>query len=127
MPDQFPVRVLLVEDDDDISMFVGRTLQREGCTVVSVRDGRQALAQLARDSSYDVILLDLRLPFVHGSEVYDELCSRAPELLRRIVFITAADDVSELEFLGKVPNRRLTKPFPLDAIRNVVAEVARAA
>lgn len=127
MLDRSPVRVLVVEDDDDISMLVGRTLQREGCIVVSVRDGRQALVQLARDPSYDVIVLDLCLPLVHGTEVYAVLKARAPELLERIVFITAAEKAEDLEFLGKVPNRRLTKPFTLHAMREAVAQVARAA
>jgi CheY-like chemotaxis protein len=127
MPDRLPPRVLVVEDDDAISALIGRTLQREGCVVISVRDGQQALVQLARDPSYDVIVLDLCLPLLHGTEVYAALRTRSPELLDRIVFITAAERSEDLDFLGSVSNRRLTKPFSLRAVRDVVAEVARAA
>lgn len=65
------MRVLVVEDLEDLAVAIGAGLRREGMAVDVVLDGNDALAHLAVNR-YDVVVLDRDLPGVHG----DEVCRR---------------------------------------------------
>jgi DNA-binding response OmpR family regulator len=65
--------ILLVEDDSDLVELVTHWLERDGYTVRSTADGRDALAQLAADPLPDLVLLDVMIPHVTGFEVLQKL------------------------------------------------------
>ena len=65
------MRVLIAEDDDRLARAVTAGLRRRGMTVDVALDGGNALDRLA-GNAYDVVVLDLDLPGVHG----DEICRR---------------------------------------------------
>lgn len=60
-----PLRVLLAEDDRVSGIAARRHLEKTGCTVTLVTDGRQALDALRRDE-YDVVLMDVHMPVLDG-------------------------------------------------------------
>ena len=62
------MRVLLVDDDEDVQQILGRYLQQDGHDVVPARNGAQALGAIA-EGSVDVAVLDLTLPDLDGFEV----------------------------------------------------------
>src|ERR1700722_8099233 len=82
------MRLLLVEDDPKLADFVARSLRAERLTVGMVADGGEALSDI--DShEYDLLLLDLSLPRVSGSEVLRLVRRSNPTL--PILILTARD------------------------------------
>ena len=60
-------KILLVEDDSSISMGLKFCLEQEGFDITNVSDGESALKE--SKENYDLILLDLNLPDMHGFEI----------------------------------------------------------
>ena len=113
-------RILVVEDDDSIRLITELALVSAGHEVRAAATGYEALEHLTRESA-DLILLDLRMPLMDGTEFareYRERAGAAP-----IVVLTAATEraVSRKELSA---SRYLEKPFDLDELLRVVDEVA---
>ncbi len=64
--------ILVVDDDADVRLLLGRMLERAGYAVVEAEHGRAALARLA-EVTPELILLDLMMPEMDGFEFLDEL------------------------------------------------------
>jgi DNA-binding NtrC family response regulator len=62
------MRVLVVDDDDDIRTFLASVLAKQGITLMTAGSGAEAMAVLGREA-FDVVLLDLRLPDASGLDV----------------------------------------------------------
>ena len=72
---------------------------------------------------FDVIISDLMMPVKTGVEFYAELSEQAPRLLDRIIFLTGgAFTVKAREFLDRVSNPCLDKPFDTQRLRALVNE-----
>lgn len=103
------MRILLVEDEQKVSTFVSRGLAAERFAVDVARDGKSGL-ELAQTYHYDLIILDLMLPGMDGTEVLKRL--RKSNLQVPVLILTARDSVTD-----KVGNFEagaddyLTKPF----------------
>src|SRR5205085_3889391 len=80
------MRVLVADNDDRVRRSAHGLLGRWGCVVETARDGKEALA-LARLSTYDAILADIRLPDIGGYEVYRRLREAQPRA--RVILMTA--------------------------------------
>lgn len=72
------VRILVVDDEDVVRRSFVRTLASERCTVEVATDGEQALQKL-REQSFDVVLLDLRMPGLGGMAVLKAIKAEWPE------------------------------------------------
>ncbi|WP_224369124.1 two-component regulator propeller domain-containing protein [Hyalangium versicolor] len=121
-------RVLVVDDDPLVSSALRRTLSREHDVEVVV-SSRRALEMLSSSqASYDVILCDLMMPEMTGMELHAQLAKAAPQQAERMVFVTGgAYTPAAQEFLERVPNPRLEKPFEPENLRARVREwVAKA-
>ena len=114
-----PRRALVVEDDEGILNLTLTVLRRQGFDVVGARDGREALDLLRADDRYVVIVLDLVLPHVGGTEVIAYLRAHMPATLRRVVVITAAPK-SRVEGISEEICVVLRKPFDLEALIRAV-------
>jgi DNA-binding response OmpR family regulator len=103
------VRLLVVEDEAELAAVVSAGLAQEGFAVDVARDGPQAL-ELAADGSYDVILLDLRLPGISGYDVARQL--RAREDWTPILVLSAKDgEYDQADALDLGADDFLAKPF----------------
>ncbi len=103
------MRVLVVEDLEDLATAIGTGLRREGMAVDVALDGSDALGHLAA-TRYDVVVLDRDLPGVHGDEVCRRLVAERSE--SRILMLTAASTVKErVNGLGLGADDYLPKPF----------------
>jgi two-component system NtrC family sensor kinase len=113
-------RVLVVEDDLAIRDLIVRVLTRSGIQTDTASDGTVALQQL-RNTRYDAVVCDIKMPNLNGIQFYHMLNESLPELARSVVFISG-DTVSPAtrEFLGQVQNNFLEKPF---GTRELVAAV----
>jgi ligand-binding sensor domain-containing protein/signal transduction histidine kinase/CheY-like chemotaxis protein len=114
-------RVLVVDDDPLVSSALRRTLARDHEVEVVV-SSRRALELLASPKGgFDVILCDLMMPEMTGMELHAQLAATSPELARRMAFITggAYTPVAK-EFLERVDNPRVEKPFDPEKLREQV-------
>jgi CheY-like chemotaxis protein len=84
-----PRMVLVVEDDEPTRALLAAIVTRNGMRAVPAADGQCAL-DLLRGASYDAVLLDLLLPLVSGLEILAYLFANTPDMLMRVVVVTAA-------------------------------------
>src|SRR5262249_46149823 len=85
---------LLLVDDNEISRdFLSRRLQRQGYTVTTAGNGRDALA-LINSETFDIVLLDLDIPLVSGLEVLRQTRQRFKPIELPIVVITSQQEAS---------------------------------
>ncbi len=103
------MRILLVEDEDKVSRFVSRGLAAERFAVDVARDGRQGL-DLAQTYQYDLVILDLMLPGLSGSELLRKI--RRGNSQVPVLILTARDAVSDkVGHFEAGADDYLTKPF----------------
>lgn len=106
-------KILLVEDEKLMSMFVEMELNHEGYKVDLAYDGRDGLNK-AEENQYDLILLDIMIPGLNGIEV----CRRIRQTsLVPIIMLTAKSDISDKVLgLDVGANDYLTKPFAIEEL-----------
>jgi signal transduction histidine kinase/BarA-like signal transduction histidine kinase len=112
--------VLLVEDERALALAVSEALMDAGLEVDHAGDGEEALARV-RQSSYDLVICDLKMPKVDGMALYRAIAAASPVLARRVIFVTGDVAGADTErFLEESGCRWLAKPFRLaDLLRNV--------
>jgi CheY-like chemotaxis protein len=118
-------RILVVDDEAPLVEVVRRILRAEH-EVATSQSARDALERIEAGERYDVILCDLMMPHMTGMELYTELSRVAPEQAARMVFLTGgAFTAGAREFLDRVPNQRLEKPFEPQQLRATVNDRLR--
>lgn len=123
--DASPRRVVVIDDEASIRRALSRLLGRD-YGVTALASGREALALFAQDASFDAVLCDVMMPDMTGMQVHAWLVEHAPALAARVIFITGGAFTPNAEaYLAKVDNPRVDKPYDADALRQVVAGVAR--
>jgi two-component system, OmpR family, copper resistance phosphate regulon response regulator CusR len=85
-------RILIAEDEDRIVSFLEKGLNAGGYSTVAVGTGHDALA-LARDDSFDLLLLDLGLSGMNGHEVLRSMRARGETM--PVIILTARDGVDD--------------------------------
>jgi DNA-binding response OmpR family regulator len=117
------MRILLVEDERKVASFVARAL-REESYAVDISDTGPGGLELALGTSYDAILLDIRLPGLTGIEVCSELRQKGIET--PILMLTARTLVEQrVEGLDAGADDYLTKPFVVAELRARVRALIR--
>ncbi len=112
--------ILLVEDDVDIGeVFVQVITQETPYQAVLVADGIEALHAVA-DITPNLFILDYRLPYMNGLELYDRL--RAIEALEKVPAIMMSADLPQQE-LHKRKMLGIHKPIDLDEFLQVIEEI----
>lgn len=117
-------KILIVEDEDSILMALEDDLSMEGYAVTGERDGARALERV-RESSFDLIILDLMLPGLDGLEVCKRL--RAEGNPTPILMLTAkSQEVDKVLGLELGADDYVTKPFsPRELLARVKALLRR--
>ncbi|CDX01066.1 winged helix family two component transcriptional regulator [Desulfitobacterium sp. LBE] len=117
--------ILIIEDEEKIARFVELELGYEGYNVTKAFDGRTGL-ELAETGRFDLILLDVMLPKLNGTEVLRRIrrTSAVP-----IIMLTARDSVMDkVSGLDSGANDYITKPFAIEEllarIRNALRNTA---
>lgn len=102
-------RILLIEDETTLSLLLHERLEKEGYSVTTCRDGEHGMAQ-AISGTFDLLLLDIRLPGRNGFDVCRDLrrhCINVP-----ILMLTARGDVKDrVKGLKLGADDYLAKPF----------------
>jgi len=116
------LRVLVIDDEPALAAMIVRLLEGD-CFVdvaIKARDGLERLLRAA--PPYDVILCDLMMPDLTGMDLFAEVARRDASLEDRFVFMTGgAFTPRAADFLARVKNRRLEKPFDRVALQAAVA------
>ena len=117
------MRVLVVEDDEQVAGSLRRGLQELGMTVDTVGDGVEALAA-AEAASYDVIVLDVMLPGHDGYEVAQTL--RRRRVGSRVLMLTGRTAVDDrVQGLDAGADDYLAKPFALKELAARIRALTR--
>jgi PAS domain S-box-containing protein len=118
-------RVLVVDDEPAVGFAIRRILSHDDVTVVT--SANDALDLLAAGKDFDVVLSDLMMPGVSGMELYREIVKVRPNIAPRVVFLTAGAFTPEAhKFLDHVANKRMTKPFDSNELRDMIHKFAGA-
>lgn len=105
------MRVLLIEDDQALSLGVQRALEREGWRVDALADGRKALTA-GLDGEHDLAVLDLGLPGCDGMEVLQHW--RGQGVRMPVLLLTARDELADrVKGLDAGADDFLAKPFDI--------------
>ena len=126
-PSSLPrLTILLVDDEISIANALGRLLRRDGHTVETAANGRQALAKL-QERTYDLILSDWRMPELDGPGLYQALAQQYPHLCQRTIVFTGDTMSPEVyAFFAEHDVVRLTKPVTMTAVRRAIAQTLHA-
>ena len=117
-------RILLVDDEHSVQKLLAYPLRKEGYEVVSALDGREALDRI-RDSSFDLIVLDVMMPRVDGFEVCRQV--RARSAVPIIMLTAKAEEIDKVLGLELGADDYITKPFSVREFRSRVKAVLRRA
>ena len=112
-----PARILVVDDEESILQFVSYNLRKEGYDVTTAPDGDRAL-ELAEQSDFDLVVLDIMLPGTDGYEVCRRLRTMGDT---PVLFLSARDtELDKVVGLELGGDDYLAKPF---GVRELVARV----
>ena len=118
-------RILIAEDERNLVAFLEKGLRAAGYVTTAVGDGPSAIA-LARDEDFELMILDLGLPVLDGTEVLRTLRAQGRKL--PILILSARDDVRDkVAGLQLGADDYLTKPFEFDELLARVQVRLRAA
>lgn len=112
-------RVLIVDDEPFVARALSRTLAEH--SVVSVQSAKEALALLA-SQPFDVVFCDLMMPNMTGMDLFEAVRTQSPGLEQSFIFMTGgAFTPRARDFIGRVENPRLEKPFDPHLVRRLTA------
>jgi len=107
------IRILIVEDEENLARFMELELLHEGYVVEKAADGRKAL-EMALSTDFDLILLDIMLPELNGLEVLRRLHN---EKQTPVILLTARDSVMDkVSGLDAGAIDYITKPFAIEEL-----------
>ena len=118
-------RVLIVDDEPNLRLSLAQILATEH-DVRETASGHEVLDMMREGVRFDVILCDLLMPEMSGVDLFQALESVAPEQCKRVVFLTGgAFTPRAQEFLARIANPRLEKPFDIDELLVLIRKVMR--
>lgn len=105
------IRILLVDDEEDILEIVGYNLEQEGFEVLTAKNGKQAI-KIAKKAQPQLIIMDVMMPEIDGIEACERIRA-IPELSQTIItFLTArGEDYSQLAGFEAGADDYITKPI----------------
>jgi signal transduction histidine kinase/CheY-like chemotaxis protein len=113
-------RILVVDDEESIQKLLTGVLEMDGHEVHLAGNGREALRKV-KEQAFDLVITDIKMPVMSGTELYERLREEGSPLARRVVFITGDTVAPETRsFLQTVDNAVLAKPFRLRDVRETV-------
>ncbi|UUX35502.1 response regulator transcription factor [Fundicoccus culcitae] len=119
------MRILVVDDDREIVELLNIYLQNEGYEVIKAYNGQQALNYIKNDDDISLVILDLMMPKVQGSEVLEKLRA-ANHSIPVIILSAKSSDNDKIQGLISGADDYVTKPFnPLEVIARVKSLLRR--
>ena len=108
------MRILIIEDEKKVASFIKKGLEEEYYAADIASDGKEGL-KLAENEDYDLIIMDIMLPFIDGMTLTSELRKR--KIPTPILMLTVRDSTdSKIEGLDAGADDYLTKPFAFEEL-----------
>lgn len=118
------LRVLVIDDEVELQRAIRRVLQHLGCAEVTCATTGEEGLDYAREGDYDLILCDIRIPGLHGRELYDRLMTGARETRPALAFMTGDTLSDEVRTFVRATGRPvLVKPFGRAQLEELLASV----
>jgi len=119
------LRLLIIDDDIRLLRAMRRELGRSN-DVSTAHGGEQALAILANDTSFDLVLCDLMMPELDGPRLHEQLTNHSSPVLPRLAFMTGGAFTDRArDFATKLNCPVLPKPVTKSALREAYARMLR--
>jgi len=111
-------KILVADDDLNIRTALSEALSEEGYEVIAVGTGGEAL-KIALEKKLDLLILDIKMPDIHGIDVLKRLRAKGKTL--PVIILTAFPAMEkDMEIqLGKI-SAFISKPFDLEEVKNTV-------
>ncbi|MCD6117908.1 sigma-54-dependent Fis family transcriptional regulator [bacterium] len=114
------IRILIIEDNEDLSFTINNVLKKFGYKVKRVSSGEEGLVVIQKEL-IDLVLLDINLPKMNGIKVLEKIKDINPDIL--VIMMTALTDAKPaIDAMKKGAYDYLMKPFELDEMRLVVTK-----
>ena len=111
-PHQGQKRILVVDDESDLTRLYSLALEYHGFKVDTFNDSEEVLSNFKPDY-YDLVILDIKMPKMDGFELYDELKKKDSDV--KICFLTASElyyeEFRKKEYLALDKNLFIRKPI----------------
>ena len=116
--------VMLVEDEDAVRLFSARALRNKGYTVIEAKSGENALELLEKNPGIDVLVTDVVMPQMDGTELIKRVRERIPDM--RVICISGYAEETFRKRLDSAQDVHfLPKPFTLEQLAGKVKDVVR--
>lgn len=116
-------RILVIDDERAVRDLISDALSIEGHEVLAAENGKRGLDLIAQ-YRFDLVFCDLRMPEMDGQALYEEVQRDHPQVLKRIVFVTAqANSPDYGPFLRETRIPVIQKPFTLSQLRQAVGKM----
>ena len=117
-------RILVADDEESIRWVLSKSLSKSGFIVDLASSGTEALG-LVRQHSYDLAVLDIKMPGITGLDLLSRFHEERPEML--VVIMTAESSMANaVEAMKRGAYDYITKPFDLDALDAIILKAQKA-
>jgi len=118
-------RILLVEDEPEISKLCQRILSDEGFEVDIAGNGKVAQDMIEK-RQYGLFLIDIKLPLMNGRELYQWLKDEHPKQISKVIFTSGSVLGEDTQlFMEQTGRPFLPKPFTIDELIAIVEETLK--
>ena len=118
-------RILVADDEESMRWVLSKSLTKQGYQVDLASDGREALL-LSRKQTYDLAVLDIKMPGLSGLELLSKFREECPQAL--VIIMTAESTMKNaVEAMKRGAYDYLTKPFDLDALDAIIYRAQKTA
>jgi two-component system alkaline phosphatase synthesis response regulator PhoP len=119
------MKVLIVDDEEDILEFLSYNFSKEGFKVVTASNGRDGLSMAIQELP-DVIISDILMPIMSGDEMYKRIKENDETSEIPFVFLTAVnDDYEVLRAMSSGADQFLNKPVPPKYLISVINDLLK--
>lgn len=116
-------RVLVIDDEEDIAELMRRIVMAHH-EVVKCTSAAEARRAIDDDPAFDAVICDLIMPGESGADLHRWLEQHHPALVPRLGFVTGGAFLPHpSEFLAKLPNPRLEKPFEEEELLELLRQL----
>ena len=123
MSQRSKIRVLVIDDDEDVCVYLRDLLERDGYSVTTCTEPRSALPEI-KESRHQIVLMDVRMPEIDGVRMLHQIRAIDSDLC--VIAMTAYPAVeTAVETLKLDAYDYLRKPFDVEQLRAVLARAVR--